>query len=112
MAISTTFIIIAALVAAIWIIIEIKRLKHKIFAIFLIGLIIFTYLSFTTAIKDQDLDLKSVSGLSTATKLYFSWLGNAFQNVKSVTTYTLKQNWSEVDESVTKDQEKSVLDKI
>jgi hypothetical protein len=112
MAIGSTFIIIAALVAAIWIIIEIKRLKHKIFAMFLIGLILFTYISFTAAIKDQEIDLKTVSGVSTATKLYFSWLGNAFQNVKSVTTYALKQNWSEVDESVTKNQEESILDKI
>lgn len=112
MAINSTFIIIAALIAAIWILIEIKRLKHKLFAIFLIGLILFTYVSFSAAIKDQDIDLKSVSGISTATKLYFSWLGNAFQNAKSVTTYALKQNWSKVDKSIAENQEKSILDKI
>jgi hypothetical protein len=100
MAIGTTFIIIAVLVIAIWIIIEVKRMKHKIFAIFLIGLILFTYISFTSAIKDKDLDLKTVSGLKTATQLYFSWLGNAFQNVKSVTSYALKQNWSELNETI------------
>ncbi len=112
MAISPTFIIVAALVVAVWVLIEIKRMKHKIFAMFLIGLIIFTYVSFTVAIKDKEIDLKTFSGVSTATKLYFSWLGNAFQNTKAVTAYALKQNWSEVNDSITENQSESIFDRL
>lgn len=100
MAIGATIIIIGVLVAAIWIIVEAKRLKHKIFAIFIIALIILTYISFTTIIKENKIDLKTSSGIISASKLYFSWLGNTFSNVKSLTTFALKQNWSKVNESV------------
>ncbi len=94
MVIGITFFVIAVLIIAIWVIIEIKRLKHKLFAIFLIALILFTYLGFTMALKGQDVDLKTVPGLIKATNLYFSWLGSIFGNLKSITTYTVKQDWS------------------
>jgi formate/nitrite transporter FocA (FNT family) len=108
MAIGATAIIIAVLIAAVWIIIEAKRLKHKIFAIILIALIILTYISFTTVIENKNMDLKTPSGIVSATKLYFSWIGNALTNIKSVTTFALKQNWSKVNDSAI---EKTIFDK-
>ncbi len=93
MAIGMTFMIIAVLVVAIWVIIEIKRLKHKLFAIFLIGLILVGYFSFTYAIRGQDIDFKTVPGVIEASKLYFSWMGSAFGNMKSITTNAIKMNW-------------------
>ena len=89
-----TLIVLSVLVAGIWIIIEIKRLKHKLFAIFLIGLIIFSYASFALSIKGQNLDLKTISGLTQATKLYFAWLTNAFGNFKSITTNAVNMDWN------------------
>jgi hypothetical protein len=93
MAIGMTVIILAILIAAIWILIEAKRMKHKIFAIVLIGLILFTYISFSVVLKQNDVKLNSASGIATAGKLYFSWLGGVFTNIKTVTTYALKQDW-------------------
>ncbi|MBU2104850.1 MAG: hypothetical protein KKF67_03720 [Nanoarchaeota archaeon] len=93
MEIGVTFLIIGVLIASIWIIIEIKRLKHKLFAIFLIALILFAYLSFTFVIKGENLNLTSISGITTASKIYMSWLGSALGNVKSITVYTIDQNW-------------------
>ena len=100
MAIGITFIIIAVLVVAIWLIIEAKRLKHKVFAIVLIMLIIFTYISFAVVIKNNEIDLKTTSGWVSAGKLYFSWLGGIFTNVKSITAYAFKQDWKKVNESI------------
>ena len=100
MPIGVTFIIIAVLVVGIWLIIEAKRLKHKVVAIVLIMLIIFTYVSFTVVIKNNEIDLKTTSGWTSASKLYFSWLGGIFGNVKSITAYAFKQDWKNVNESI------------
>ena len=94
MVIGITVLIIGVLIAAIWIIIELKRIKHKLFAVFLIGLILFVYISFTFAINGQNLNLKTVEGLIEASKLYFSWLGSAFGNMKSITANAINMDWS------------------
>ncbi len=93
MVIGMTLFIVSILIIAIWVIIEIKRFKHKIFAIFLIGLILFAYLSFTFVIKGQDMDFKTVPGVMKATRLYFSWLGSAFENLKTITTNAIDMDW-------------------
>jgi len=100
MAIGITFIIIAVLIAAIWIIIEIKRLKHKLFAIFLIGLILLGYFSFNLSLREQDVDIKTVSGIIDASKIYFSWVGSAFGNMKLITTNAIKMDWGANETSV------------
>ena len=93
MVIGTTFFIVAALIVAVWVLIEIKRFKHKIFAIFLIVLILFTYLSFSYTLSGHDINFKSVTGLEEAGKLYFVWLGSMFNNMKAITTNAIKMDW-------------------
>lgn len=93
MVIGITLFVISVLIIAIWIIIEIKRMKHKLMAIFLIGLILFLYLSFSFVFKSQDIEWKTIPGLMKGTNLYFSWLGSAFGNLKSITSYAIKQDW-------------------
>ena len=93
MALSVAFFIIAAVIILIWVLIEIKRFRHKFFAWFLIILIILGYVSFNLAMKNQNADFKSVSGLLTAGKIYFSWLGSIFGNFKTITTNAIKMNW-------------------
>jgi hypothetical protein len=93
MVIGTTLIVIAVLVVAIWVIIEVKRFKHKIFALFLIALILFTYISFASVIKGKDLNFKSVDGLKEAGGLYLSWLGSIFGNMKMLTVNAINMDW-------------------
>jgi hypothetical protein len=92
--------VIAVVVAAIWVFIELKRFKHKLFAIFLIALIIFSYLGFILAVKGQDVDLKSVNGIKEAGNLYFSWLGTIFGNFKQLTSNAVKMDWKGDSEKV------------
>jgi len=99
MVIGTTLFVIAILIVAIWVVIEIKRFRHKVFAIFLIALILFTYLSFTVVIKKHDVDLKTVPGMVEASKLYFSWLGSVFGNLKSITTHAIKMDWKSINQT-------------
>lgn len=91
--VSTTLIIVLAIVVLIWLSIEFRKFKHKIFAIFLILLILSFYFSFSAVIKGKNLDLKSFEGMKQAGKLYFLWVGNAFKNVKVVTSNVIDMNW-------------------
>ncbi len=93
MAIGVALFVIVILVAAIWLIIEVKRVRHKVFAIFLIALILFTYISFSVVLKGKDINYGSVSGIVTAGKLYLSWLGSMFGNFKSMTTHAVELDW-------------------
>ncbi|GBE19513.1 hypothetical protein BMS3Abin17_00236 [archaeon BMS3Abin17] len=100
MEIGFTLFVVAALIIAIWVIVEIKRLKHKLFAVFLITLILFTYISFSLTLKNHNLDLKTISGVVNAGKLYFTWLGSVFVNLKSLTANIIKMDWSGNDSSI------------
>ena len=93
MVIGITLIIIAVLVALIWIVIEIKRLKHKIFAIFLIGLILFMYVTLSFTLKGKDIDYATIPGLMKASKIYFSWLGSVAGNMQTMTSNAVKMDW-------------------
>jgi len=102
MVIGVTFMIIAILIIAIWILIELKRLRHKIFAIFLIALILFLYISITFTLKGQDIDFGTSEGMIRASKIYFAWLGSAFENIKSITTNAINMDWSTKNSSIGK----------
>jgi hypothetical protein len=112
MAVSITFFIVAIAIVAIWVLIEIKRLKHKLFAFFLIGLILFTYISFTVSLKNENVDLKTIPGLVKAGKLYAAWLGTAFQNIKSITAYAINQDWKDYDKSALEEDDVEVSDLV
>ncbi len=93
MAIGVTILIIAVLIIAIWVIIEMKRMRHKMFALFLIGLILFSYLSFTLVFKDKEINLTNIDGIRDAGGLYFSWFGTVFSNLKSITSNAIEMDW-------------------
>lgn len=93
MAAVTIFLVVLILVVAIWVLVELKRFRHKMFAIFLIILILFTYLSFIAVIKGKNFDLKTTEGLKSAGKLYVVWIGSVFQNIKTITANAIHMNW-------------------
>jgi hypothetical protein len=104
MAVGIALFVVSVLIIAIWLIIELKRFKHKIFAMALIGFILLGYLSFTFVFKDSDVDLKTIDGLITGSKMYGSWLGSTLVNFKSLTTNAIKMDWSS-DESLELEEE-------
>jgi glucan phosphoethanolaminetransferase (alkaline phosphatase superfamily) len=91
--ISTTLIILLVLILVIWIVIEVKRMKHKVFAILLIALILFAYMGYAMISKNNDINLGTMDGLTKATKIYFSWINSAFLNMKSLTMNAIKMDW-------------------
>jgi len=91
---STGVVIVSVLILGIWILVEVKRMRHKIFALVLIALILVSYIGFAGVMKNNNIDLKTVEGLSKATKLYFLWIGSAFGNMNTITTNAIKMDWS------------------
>ena len=68
-----SMLIVAVLIIGIWVIVETKRMKHKVFAVFLIGLILFSYFSFAFVLREKEIDFKSIDGIKIAANLYVSW---------------------------------------
>jgi len=97
--VKTPIILLLLLVAGIWLIFEFKRFKHKIFAVFLIVLVLLTYFSFNTVIVKNNIDIKTSGGIKEAGQLYVVWLGNAFNNVKEITANAVHLDWG-INESV------------
>ena len=93
MVLSLIIVGVIVLVILIYVLTEVKRTKHKLFALFLIALILFGAFSFYTVFNGKDLSVKSVSDVEKLGSMYFSWLGNVFNNVKIITTNAIQMNW-------------------
>jgi hypothetical protein len=93
MAFGVIVLLIAAFIVVILMLLRFKKLKHEIFAFFLILLILFAFFSFTLAFKGKNFTIANVSDVNSAVKIYLSWFGNAFDNVKIITTQAVKMNW-------------------
>lgn len=93
MVVGVAVFVVGILIVVVWLLVEMKRMRHKIFAIFLIALILFTYLSFYVALKGKDINYTTLGGWTQAGKLYFNWLGGMFGNMKSITGYAVKMDW-------------------
>jgi len=89
------FIIIVGIVAIFLVskLIHFKHLKYKITAILLILLFFFAYLTIAKVISDNSINIKTASGVFQATKVYFSWLGMAFNNLRSLTGNVVNMDW-------------------
>ncbi len=86
---------IAAIVLVVfYLLIELKRMKHKFFAIFVILIMILFIGTAYFVFKDRNLDLNSFDGWSDATKVYMSFLGSVFENTKTITTNAIRMDWS------------------
>lgn len=93
MEIGITLLAVVALVVLIYLFVELKRLRHKVFALLLIAFIIFLYVSFIFVFKDRTVDFGSVDGVIEIGKVYFGWLGSIFGNVKTITGNIVKMEW-------------------
>lgn len=93
--IGVVLFIILVIVAFIYFLVEFKRMRHKIFAIVLIALILFLYISATFFVfKGKTVDYKTVPGVINAGGIYLSWIGGVFwDNLKTITTNAIKMGW-------------------
>ena len=97
--IGVALVVISVIIALIWISVEVKRLKHKIWAIIIIGLILFGYFSFAVTLKGEDINYASPAGIFQASKIYLSWLGGIFGNFKTITGSAIDMDWTSTNSS-------------
>jgi glucan phosphoethanolaminetransferase (alkaline phosphatase superfamily) len=95
MAVNIIIFVIALLIVAIWVIYGLKRIRHKFLAIFLIVLVLFSFLSFGFVFGQKKIPMDNISDLGNVVKLYFSWLGGVFGNFRTITADAVKMNWHE-----------------
>jgi hypothetical protein len=93
MAVGVIVLLIAVFIVVVLALLRFKKLKHEIFAFVLIVLILFAFFSFTMAFKGKNVTISNFSDVSNAAKIYMTWFGNAFDNVKLITTQAIKMNW-------------------
>tara|TARA_Y100000310_G_scaffold189913_1_gene189875 strand:- start:140 stop:439 length:300 start_codon:yes stop_codon:yes gene_type:complete len=86
-------VIIAALVVLAFIFLRAKHMKHKIYLILVIALILFIYITATRVLSGQEFDWKSTSDLGKAAKMYFSWLGSVSNNFKDLSGRAVDLDW-------------------
>lgn len=73
---------------------KMRHVKHRTFAIFVVILLVFLYLSVSSVMKESTANLKSFTGWVSVGKTYFSWLANAGVNVKNVVGHAIKMDWA------------------
>jgi len=87
------WLIVAILIVLAFIFLRISHMKHKLFLIIIIMFLLFFYTTGSSVLSGQNVDWKSFSGIEKAFKVYFSWLGGVFGNLKVLTTNAIKMNW-------------------
>src|SRR3989338_565364 len=90
-----SWIIIATLIILAFIFLRIGHMKHRFFLIFIIVLLLFFYLTASRIFKEYDINYKSAAGMEKGAKIYFSWFGGLFGNIKAVTTDAIKMDWGQ-----------------
>ena len=88
-----TWIIVIAAVLGILFIAKLSHLKHKFSMIFLVLFVLLLYLSFAKVASIHSVDLGSVSGFASGMKVYLSWIGNAFDNMRVITGNAARVDW-------------------
>lgn len=87
------WIIIAALVILAFVFLRMSHVKHKVYLMILLFVLLFVYVTGSRIFDEHDLDLKSVEGVGQVLKVYFSWLGSVKDNFKDVAANVIKIDW-------------------
>ena len=85
--------IVIVLIFMIFLFVKLKYIKHKISWIIILFLVLTFYIGFLASTAGQDVNLGSFDGSQTAIKLYLSWLGNSFDNMKVLTGQAINLDW-------------------
>jgi len=87
------WIVIIALVIIAFFFLRMRHIKHKVFLIIAIFVLLFIYVTGSQLLSDQDVNWKSASDVGQVIKIYFSWLGSVTDNFKNIATNTIKMDW-------------------
>jgi len=72
---------------------QLAHMKHRFSILFFVILAAIFIITFVKVVNANSIDLKSPSGIFSGVKLYFSWLGHLFGNLKVITGNMLRMEW-------------------
>ena len=85
--------IIVILIATIFVFVKFKYIKHKLSWIIVLVLILLFYIGFLASTSGENINFSTFEGSQTGIKLYLSWLGQSFDNMKTITGQAIKLDW-------------------
>jgi hypothetical protein len=88
------WLLIAAVVVFLVFAFKAKEIRHKAGLVLATVFFLFLLFSVIQVYRSNKLDLTSFEGVVQAGKIYFSWLGQIFGNIKGTAGYAIKQDWS------------------
>ena len=88
------WIIVALVIVLAFVVFKFKEMRHRFGLITIIVILLLATFSFSVVSSKNNVDLSTFDGLVTAGKIYFSWIGGAFSNLKSISGFAVKQDWS------------------
>lgn len=94
-----SWLVILILVVAALIALKMNKIRHKMWIILVILLALFLYTSLALVYTQNELDFKSVEGISGAVRIYLGWLGNSFENMKVLTGNAIGMDWTSTNSS-------------
>jgi len=87
------WLIIGVLIIMVLVVLRLRYISHKTTIVTLLILSLLFYVSFSRVIADEGINLKSLSGLDKAGKIYIGWVVKSFDNLKKVTGEAIKMDW-------------------
>ena len=73
--------------------INIGDFKYKTYFFLVLFFLVLFIFTFVKVVNANSVDLNSASGVFSGVKLYFIWLGHAFDNVQVLTGNAVRMNW-------------------
>jgi len=87
------WILLAIGIFAIYFVLKMSHLKHKMGLTAIILFLLILSLTFVSVVNKNSVELNSPSGVFSAVQLYFSWLGHVFSNAKVITGNIIRMDW-------------------
>lgn len=87
------WILIIGSILVIFLLVKVKYIKHKLTWILIIIIIIILYLGFIAISSQNEIKFNSVESTGASIKLYLSWFGHNFQNLKTLTGQAINLDW-------------------
>jgi len=87
-----TIVIIAIIVIALFFL-KVEHIRRKVVIVVVLLFILFLYLTITNLSRTHSFDFKSVDGIANVVKVYLTWLGQSFDNLKILMGNAVKMRW-------------------
>lgn len=87
------WIVIVGIILIIFLLVKLRYIKHKLSWVLILSLVLLFYIGFLASTAGQDIDLSTFEGSQKGLKLYFAWMGQSFNNLKTLTGQATNLDW-------------------